>query len=300
MLPGTVWVLVGAVDGETYLYTVQGEKLSEAICAEASEGSIVALILGDELQLETVAVGESWEDCIKRVLPNNDKPLMLWPRPESPSGDESDKARFIIRGHDDPEHTDSEGFRYVKTYNGGRSLTWTYSAQRAKRFSYTEACHVQLLLKEVQTDSEIVQAPADCSMSELGKPCEGARVRTVTDDDWTIKKGKSGKFCISRTSDGVFLKDVHVHADSVGYEWAKTEEEATKYDSLAAANDYASEVLILQTYRGSESKTLGLKCPQESVFVLKHGSGTVPKIGRNDPCPCGSGKKWKKCCMGAK
>ncbi|MEE0874530.1 MAG: SEC-C metal-binding domain-containing protein [Ruminococcus sp.] len=20
------------------------------------------------------------------------------------------------------------------------------------------------------------------------------------------------------------------------------------------------------------------------------------KIGRNDPCPCGSGKKYKKCC----
>jgi SEC-C motif-containing protein len=30
------------------------------------------------------------------------------------------------------------------------------------------------------------------------------------------------------------------------------------------------------------------------------GQGTfrreAPKIGRNDPCPCGSGKKWKKCC----
>jgi uncharacterized protein len=24
----------------------------------------------------------------------------------------------------------------------------------------------------------------------------------------------------------------------------------------------------------------------------------IPKIGRNDPCPCGSGKKYKKCCMG--
>jgi len=23
----------------------------------------------------------------------------------------------------------------------------------------------------------------------------------------------------------------------------------------------------------------------------------VDKIGRNDPCPCGSGKKYKKCCM---
>ncbi|MCD4714205.1 MAG: SEC-C domain-containing protein, partial [Clostridiales bacterium] len=21
------------------------------------------------------------------------------------------------------------------------------------------------------------------------------------------------------------------------------------------------------------------------------------KIGRNDPCPCGSGKKYKKCCI---
>ena len=24
---------------------------------------------------------------------------------------------------------------------------------------------------------------------------------------------------------------------------------------------------------------------------------TQPKIGRNEPCPCGSGKKYKKCCM---
>ena len=24
----------------------------------------------------------------------------------------------------------------------------------------------------------------------------------------------------------------------------------------------------------------------------------APKVGRNDPCPCGSGKKFKKCCDG--
>jgi preprotein translocase subunit SecA len=24
-----------------------------------------------------------------------------------------------------------------------------------------------------------------------------------------------------------------------------------------------------------------------------------PKVGRNDPCPCGSGKKHKKCCLKA-
>ena len=31
----------------------------------------------------------------------------------------------------------------------------------------------------------------------------------------------------------------------------------------------------------------------------RHGATLVrqgPKVGRNDPCPCGSGKKHKKCC----
>ena len=26
-------------------------------------------------------------------------------------------------------------------------------------------------------------------------------------------------------------------------------------------------------------------------------SKTNPKIGRNEPCPCGSGKKYKRCCF---
>jgi SWIM/SEC-C metal-binding protein len=25
---------------------------------------------------------------------------------------------------------------------------------------------------------------------------------------------------------------------------------------------------------------------------------SLPKVGRNDPCPCGSAKKFKKCCDG--
>ncbi len=25
---------------------------------------------------------------------------------------------------------------------------------------------------------------------------------------------------------------------------------------------------------------------------------SAPKVGRNDPCPCGSGRKFKKCCAG--
>ncbi|WP_415164049.1 SEC-C metal-binding domain-containing protein, partial [Ottowia sp.] len=25
------------------------------------------------------------------------------------------------------------------------------------------------------------------------------------------------------------------------------------------------------------------------------GGAAVPRVGRNDPCPCGSGKKYKQC-----
>jgi preprotein translocase subunit SecA len=28
---------------------------------------------------------------------------------------------------------------------------------------------------------------------------------------------------------------------------------------------------------------------------MRSATGTVPEVGRNDPCPCGSGKKYKKC-----
>ena len=38
---------------------------------------------------------------------------------------------------------------------------------------------------------------------------------------------------------------------------------------------------------------------KHALYLEQKKSGTVvvgKKIGRNDPCPCGSGKKYKKCC----
>ncbi|MGM9682232.1 MAG: SEC-C metal-binding domain-containing protein, partial [Eubacteriales bacterium] len=34
--------------------------------------------------------------------------------------------------------------------------------------------------------------------------------------------------------------------------------------------------------------------PQKRVSVTRKAA---QKVGRNDPCPCGSGKKYKNCCM---
>lgn len=37
-------------------------------------------------------------------------------------------------------------------------------------------------------------------------------------------------------------------------------------------------------------------CGHEALTPFRRES---PKVGRNDPCPCGSGKKHKKCCLSA-
>ena len=36
--------------------------------------------------------------------------------------------------------------------------------------------------------------------------------------------------------------------------------------------------------------------PGAAEFASQQAMGTTPKIGRNAPCPCGSGKKYKRCC----
>jgi SWIM/SEC-C metal-binding protein len=35
----------------------------------------------------------------------------------------------------------------------------------------------------------------------------------------------------------------------------------------------------------------------ERTILAREPARAAPKIGRNDPCPCGSGKKFKKCCV---
>ncbi|MDD4308454.1 MAG: SEC-C metal-binding domain-containing protein, partial [Thermoplasmata archaeon] len=44
---------------------------------------------------------------------------------------------------------------------------------------------------------------------------------------------------------------------------------------------------------GSFTEPYEGQLPQENVPTYKREE---PKVGRNEPCPCGSGKKYKKCC----
>jgi len=44
-----------------------------------------------------------------------------------------------------------------------------------------------------------------------------------------------------------------------------------------------------------EAQSAGLEPPAAPKIELPI-KRDLPKVGRNDPCPCGSGKKFKSCC----
>jgi hypothetical protein len=63
----------------------------------------------------------------------------------------------------------------------------------------------------------------------------------------------------------------------------------------AAVRQIAHEMLrtLLPDYRCEPPKALGVIFAGASMIEAQPGG--MPKVGRNKPCPCGSGQKYKKC-----
>ena len=53
---------------------------------------------------------------------------------------------------------------------------------------------------------------------------------------------------------------------------------------------------LLATVAGRESDAAEAAAIAERALAVKRGQRVVAKTGRNDPCPCGSSRKFKKCC----
>lgn len=63
------------------------------------------------------------------------------------------------------------------------------------------------------------------------------------------------------------------------------------FNMLAAEADYLYTLPQWDNILSVEKRNEIIKAYKKSKTVVKG-----KKIGRNDPCPCGSGKKYKKCC----
>ena len=79
----------------------------------------------------------------------------------------------------------------------------------------------------------------------------------------------------------VLTGEAKAAAEEHGEEWPQDEEEA--HIQNECEEDLAQAVVDIYRF-----------------WLAKRGTGTLvretPKVGRNDPCPCGSGKKFKQCC----
>lgn len=65
---------------------------------------------------------------------------------------------------------------------------------------------------------------------------------------------------------------------------------------------YLPKQIAARTQRWAEEDARKNKIAQESTYDYDLDEPYVraeTKVGRNDPCPCGSGKKYKKCCLRA-
>jgi len=67
-----------------------------------------------------------------------------------------------------------------------------------------------------------------------------------------------------------------------------------RHETAAAEGAVARKPELQRIVREGEQRRVATNTPEETTVQTVRRTGA--KIGRNDPCPCGSGKKYKKCC----
>lgn len=86
-------------------------------------------------------------------------------------------------------------------------------------------------------------------------------------------------------------KDPVVQYKFIGYDMFKEMAKNVRHETINA-------MMHVQIERKEETKPQMVTQSPTSERLIQHGpyKRATPKIGRNDKCPCGSGKKYKNCC----
>ena len=71
---------------------------------------------------------------------------------------------------------------------------------------------------------------------------------------------------------------------------------AQAYRQATAMNPYAGYSTTRDTYPGESAQRQAAMNTNRGEQRPNQPAKAEPKVGRNDPCPCGSGKKYKNCC----
>ncbi len=66
-------------------------------------------------------------------------------------------------------------------------------------------------------------------------------------------------------------------------------------EDLEQRGEHVSNVTYTAPTETGEAQTLPESALRGTAAAAAGGAAAVPRVGRNDPCPCGSGKKYKQC-----
>ena len=124
-------------------------------------------------------------------------------------------------------------------------------------------------------------------------PTSGAAAHAKAAQDW-VATSKFKSLKIVRTSKGGA-------EDNIGkVEFLATYEQAGQAWDHHEVSEFARDSQGHWRFISSESHRHAAGEDHHHGHHHDHGGHTLrratPKVGRNDPCPCGSGKKYKKCC----
>lgn len=132
------------------------------------------------------------------------------------------------------------------------------------------------LVAEAPTESPLVEAMPDLRDMDLPPGIDMAQLEKVMSSPRGALLADFGAFCQERgvSDDPADGPDTEELMRELHDEWLQTPRDSLEgkrpADALEGGGLFPEKV---ETYRREE-----------------------PKVGRNDPCPCGSGRKFKKCC----
>ena len=125
--------------------------------------------------------------------------------------------------------------------------------------------------------------------SEVTNEFEKAIMLRVIDTHWMEHINT-----MSHLREGIHLRS---YAQNNPLREYKTEGYNLFDELLAKIDDQTTTYLLKAVVRqNSERKKVAEGVTNDGKDKAKNGPKRVQKIGRNEPCPCGSGKKYKQCC----
>ena len=142
--------------------------------------------------------------------------------------------------------------------------------------TWTRLCYIDSIKEMLKADEVALQEVEKLLVEILsngGNNIVNASVMGICVDNKLIKYHQLIKECYARDAiDLMYMGDLEDVEIRMG---------------LREVRDTDKEPTMLQKL------FLGMEDNEETSTFIRE----TPKVGRNDPCPCGSGKKYKKCCM---